>query len=127
MARLRNRPAALGALSIVLGAFLLSSCSNAAAIGAARQACTQVERSLTTYGKVASAPSPSASATLRAKAQSQLLSGLHFAAAATSADGGYNSLMTTISEASRVPEGLLVPSLRRQCQVIRSANPFLTQ
>ena len=62
---------------------------------------------------------------LLAKAQTQLLSALPDAARATSADGSYNSLMTTIQEADRVPEGLLVDSLRRQCKVIFSNTPYL--
>jgi hypothetical protein len=107
-------------------ALAASACSNSAAIGSARAACGHIDASLRTYAKATAAGvTPQAATTLMSKAQSQLLAALPDAANATSIDGSYNSLMTTIQEADRVPEGLLVPSLRRQCQIVTSNSPYL--
>ena len=56
---------------------------------------------------------------------SELLKATPAAAAATSADGSWNALMTTINEAERVPLAQLVPALTRLCQVANSATPYL--
>ena len=56
---------------------------------------------------------------------SALLKATPSAAAATSIDGSWNALMTTISEAQRVPLENLVPSLTRLCQVANSDSPYL--
>jgi hypothetical protein len=55
----------------------------------------------------------------------ELLKGSSAAAAATSSDGSWNALMTTIAEAERVPLQDLVPALRRLCQVADSSSPYL--
>jgi uncharacterized protein YqgV (UPF0045/DUF77 family) len=47
------------------------------------------------------------------------------AAAATSIDGTWNPLMTTINEAERVPIKDLVASLTRLCRVADSPTPYL--
>jgi len=111
---------------LLLSALGLSACGSSAALGEARTACGHIETSLATL-KSASAPGLSAAdvAALTAKAQSQLLAALPFAASATSSDGSYNTLMTTIQEADRVPESLLVASLSRQCHVLMSNTPYL--
>ena len=103
-----------------------AACGSSAALGQAKSACVNINRSLATL-KASAAPglTPAASAALVAKAQSQLLAALPAASRATSADGSFNSLMTTIQEADRVPEGLLVDSLSRQCQVVFSNTPYL--
>jgi len=56
---------------------------------------------------------------------SELLKATPSAAAATSIDGSWNALMTTINEAERVPLNNLVPSLTRLCRVADSATPYL--
>ncbi|NNN01695.1 MAG: hypothetical protein HKL86_07695 [Acidimicrobiaceae bacterium] len=56
---------------------------------------------------------------------SELLKATPAAAAATSADGSWNPLMTTINEAERVPLAQLVPALTRLCQVANSSTPYL--
>jgi hypothetical protein len=63
--------------------------------------------------------------TLQANALSELLKATPSAAAATSIDGSWNVLMTTINEAERVPISHLVDSLTRLCKVADSANPYL--
>jgi hypothetical protein len=56
---------------------------------------------------------------------SDLLKATPSAAAATSIDGSWNALMTTINEAERVPLNNLVPSLTRLCKVADSSTPYL--
>jgi len=56
---------------------------------------------------------------------STLLRATPAAAAATSLDGSWNPLMTTINEAERVPLKNLIPSLTRLCQVANSSTPYL--
>jgi hypothetical protein len=64
-------------------------------------------------------------ATLQGKAMNELLKATPMAAAATSADGSWNALMTTINESERVPLQNLVPSLTRLCKVADSSSPYL--
>ena len=125
MARLSRARVAAG-FGVALIALLAGACSNSAALGSARAACGHVDASLKTYAR-ATAPGTSSQevSTLLAQAQSQLLAALPDAANATSIDGSYNALMTTIQEADRVPESLLVPSLKRQCQIITSSSGYL--
>lgn len=104
----------------------LSACSGGQGVSDARVACGYVDKALITL-KSSNAPSlsPQAVQNLRTRAQDELLSALPFAAKATSSNGSYNALMTNIQEADRVPMDLLVPSLTRQCDVIRSTTPYL--
>jgi hypothetical protein len=62
---------------------------------------------------------------LQAEAMSELLKATPSAAAATSLDGSWNPLMTTINEAERVPINYLAPALTRLCQVANSSAPYL--
>jgi hypothetical protein len=64
-------------------------------------------------------------AALQGKAMNELLKATPLAAAATSADGSWNALMTTINESERVPLHNLVPSLTRLCKVADSSSPYL--
>ena len=122
MARLRRPLRLLAAASAGL---VLASCGSGAALSEARTACHGVQRSLATYAKAQQAKDPVLREQLTAKAQSLLLAAQAPAARATSGDGSFNALQTSISEASRVPEGLLVESLRRECQVVLSNSPYL--
>lgn len=63
--------------------------------------------------------------TLEASAMSRLLKATPAAAAATSIDGSWNPLMTTINEAERVPLKNLIPALSRLCHVANSSTPYL--
>ena len=124
MARLSWRSAAT-ATTVTLAALGLGACSNSAASSNAHQACQRIETSLKTYRAASASGVPAATAaTLSARAQEQLLSALPFAASATSDDGAYNALMTTIQEGDRVPEGLLTDSLTRQCKQILSKSSY---
>jgi hypothetical protein len=73
--------------------------------------------------------SPSLSAdqrsALEGRAMSELLKATPSAADATSLDGSWNALMTTINESERVPLKNLVPSLTRLCKVADSSTPYL--
>ena len=125
MARLiRGRSLLAGGL--LAGAALgLGACGHGAAVSQARQACTTVNESLKIYSQITPTTPPAEANQLTADAQAKLLSALPSAAAATSGDGSFNALMTTISEATRVPENLLVPSLTAQCKVVLSNTPYL--
>jgi hypothetical protein len=59
---------------------------------------------------------PAAAAKLRNQAYLALLPALPIAAQAAYHDIQWESLMTTLSEINRVPESVLAPSLRIQCQ-----------
>jgi hypothetical protein len=64
-------------------------------------------------------------AALEGRAMSELLRATPKAADATSLDGSWNALMTTINESERVPLKNLVPSLTRLCKVADSTSPYL--
>ena len=123
MARLRR----LGVVSSLLAAgVLLSACGTGSAVAQARTSCRFVERALTLQARSNEMGlSASARAALRGRAMSELLKAGPSAAAATSSDGSWNALMTTISEAQRVPLENLVPALTRLCQVANSSSPYL--
>jgi hypothetical protein len=86
-----------------------------------------VDRSIALYETITPTTPASDASAIAGKAQMELLDALSSAADATSGDGSFNALMTTIGEASRVPENLLIPSLKAQCKVVLSTSPFLVQ
>ena len=111
---------------VAASALALSSCGTSGAVTQARLACRYVDRSLTIYRQ---STQPGLSASARSSRQSRalavLLRATPFAASATSSDGGWNPLMTTINEAERVPIVDLIPSLTRLCQIAQSSSPYL--
>jgi len=128
MARLRRSGTPLATAGALLAsALLLASCGSGGATDQARAACKKVDRSIALYKRATATPPPADSDAMQNRSQALLLSALGDAARATSGDGSFNALMTTLSEATRVPEGLLVPSLSRQCQVVASNTPYLAQ
>ncbi|MGA2432703.1 MAG: hypothetical protein ABSG09_04505 [Acidimicrobiales bacterium] len=124
MARLR-RPLSILAPLIIAGA-LLSSCGVGGAVIEARTSCRYVHKALLIQAQ-SNEPGLSVSrrATLRANALAELLKGTQSAANATSMDGSWNALQTTINEAERVPLSDVVASLARICQVADSTSPYL--
>jgi hypothetical protein len=113
----RSGRGTLAALACVT-AVSLAACGGGAGGGLslARQACAHVERSITDYEAASRTGVPTATATsLLNQADRELRDALPLAAAATSDDGSWNSLMTTISEGAVVDEGHLVPALRATC------------
>jgi hypothetical protein len=104
----------------------LASCGTNSAVSDARKSCVDVTRALA-IERQSEQPGLSGAKqrSLEAAALSRLLKATPFAAAATSADGSWNALMTTINESERVPLANLVPSLTRLCKVADSSTPYL--
>jgi hypothetical protein len=121
----RLRPTLLVA-SLLASALILSSCGTGGAVADARKSCRDVTLALATQRR-SQAPGLSAKKrdALENRALAQLLRATPEAAAATSADGSWNPLMTTINEAERVPMQNLVPALTRLCKVADSSTPYL--
>jgi hypothetical protein len=98
--------------------FILSACGQQSGLDLARQACVHVNRSVHDFElSLAVGTSTTDAAQLRHTADVELRAALPLAAAATSDDGSWNSLMTTISESATVDESHLVPALTAQCRV----------
>ena len=79
------------------------------------QACVDVAKSIKTYDQSKDAPSATLAAQDRSSALAELRTALRPAALAGSSDGKWQALMATLSESSRVPEGLLTSALQAQC------------
>jgi hypothetical protein len=119
---LRGRRSLIGLAAAAVGAvLLLSGCGQQNGIDLARQACADVTLSVH-YFELSTKPDTSTGivARLRTRANEELRAALPLAAAATSADGSMNSLMTTISEGATVDEAHLVPALRGQCAAVNT-------
>jgi hypothetical protein len=113
---------AVGALA--LAGIVLAGCSNGAST-LARQACAHVDRSLADYHQAL--PSTGATAERDGRAAlAQLEDALPLAAAATSDNGAWNALQTTLQQASRTSEGNLVEALRRQCAALTPSSTTTT-
>ena len=124
MARLTR--ALVVAASLLVASLMLSSCGVGAAVADARTSCVFVHKALALQAR-SETPGLSSGdqATLQANALSELLKGTQPAANATSSDGSWNPLETTINEAERVPLQNLVPALTRLCHVADSTSPYL--
>jgi hypothetical protein len=106
------------AAGIVVALLGLSACGQQGGQALAEQACAHVDRSVRDYEESLRAGTGAAAAqALQTKAEGELRAALPLAASANSADGSWNSLMTTISESATVDESHLVPALRAQCVV----------
>jgi hypothetical protein len=113
-------------LALVVASVALSSCGTGGAVTDARSSCVLVKRALALQAQSGeSGLSASKRSSLQGQAMSDLLKATPSAAAATSIDGSWNALMTTINEAERVPLNNLVPSLTRLCKVADSSTPYL--
>ncbi len=124
MARLRQRALSAG---VILGASLaLSACGTSGAVAQARTACTYVDQAIAVYRTSQSPTTPAAQRNALAdRAMALLLRATPYAASATSTDGGWNPLVTTINEAERVPLHFLIPSLTHLCAIAQSSTPYL--
>jgi hypothetical protein len=110
----------------LVASLALSSCGTGTAVADARASCVFVHKALVLQTRSEAAGVSSAEqATLQANALSELLKGTQLAADATSADGSWNPLETTVNEAERVPLANLVPALTRLCRVANSTSPYL--
>jgi hypothetical protein len=123
---LRRRRVAASAALILATAGVLGGCFfQPDGVALARQACVHVNQSLKLYAQAQADSDPTTAATERASAYDQLRKALPLAADATSENGQWNPLMTTIAESARVDESYLVPGLRAQCTFADSNNPEL--
>jgi hypothetical protein len=94
----------------------LSACSTSDAQSLARQACAHVQRSVQAWERSTRPGTPARTVSqLQKQAAAELRAALPLAARANSADGSWNSLMTTISEGATVDESHLVPALHGEC------------
>jgi hypothetical protein len=111
---------------VLASGMALSACGSGGAVGDARQSCRSVTAALALQ-KQSEQPGLSSTqvSALQARAMRDILRATQPAANATSADGSWNPLMTTINEAERVPLSNLVPSLTRLCRVADSSTPYL--
>lgn len=88
-----------------------------------RAPCADVNHSIKLYNDAVGAISGAEARADVAQAYVQLRDALPLAAAATSQNGQWVALETTLSESSRVEEGNLVSGLQQECAVADSANP----
>ena len=124
MARLVRLAGVLATLTI--SSALLASCGSGDATSDVRHSCVFVKRALAIESQ-SEQPGLTMSRRheLESNAISELLKATPLAAAATSIDGSWNPLMTTINEAERVPIPDLEASLTRLCRVADSQTPYL--
>ncbi len=124
MARLAPKVALT--LAVIISGLVLASCGTGGAVADARLACGYVQRALRVEQQSA-APglSNARRLTLENRAVAVLVEATPYAARATSIDGSWNPLMTTIGEAQRVPISDLEASLTRLCKVANSSSPYL--
>jgi hypothetical protein len=91
-----------------------------------RHSCVYVKRALTIEAQSEQSGLTSLRRNeLESDAISELLKATPSAAAATSIDGSWNPLMTTINEAERVPIPDLTASLTRLCRIADSQTPYI--
>jgi hypothetical protein len=114
-ARARGARLAVGALALLASGAAVSACA-ASAGDLARASCAHVDTSIALLDKASRAPDPATAADLRNRAYLELLKAIPIAAQAAYHDIQWEALSTTLSEANRVPEALLVPSLKSQCR-----------
>jgi hypothetical protein len=105
---------------------LLASCGSGGATSDVRHSCVYVKRALAVE---AHSQQPGLTSVrrneLESDAISELLKATPSAAAATSIDGSWGPLMTTINEAERVPIPDLAASLTRLCRIADSQTPYV--
>jgi hypothetical protein len=111
---------------LIAAGLVLSACGNGGAVSDARASCRSVHAALVLQKQSEQSGLTSAQQSrLQSRALSELLMATQPAADATSLDGSWNPLMTTINEAERVPLVNLVPALTRLCRVADSTSPYL--
>ncbi len=124
MARLVRLAGSLAALTAA--GVLLASCGTASATSEVRHSCVYVKRALAIETQSQQPGlTPARRSSLESNAISELLKATPSAAAATSIDGSWNPLMTTINEAERVPIPDLTAALTRLCRIADSQSPYI--
>ena len=119
-ARTHLARALVGLAAMVTSAAVLPACA-ASAGDLAKASCSHVNASLALLDRATRDTDPHEAARLRSKAYLALLSAIPIAAQAAYHDLQWEALSATLSEANRVPEAELVPSLRSQCQTADSS------
>jgi hypothetical protein len=105
----------VGLVALVASSGIFTACA-ASAEDLAKASCVHVNTSLQLLDRAGHTADPTTAATLRDRAYLALLAAIPIAAQAAYHDIQWEALSTTLSEASRVPEPELEPSLRAQCQ-----------
>ncbi len=113
--RARRRRFATGAATLVAAGAVLSACA-ASAGDLAKASCAHVNTSISLYERSVATTDPVRAKALADKAYVELLAAIPIAAQAAYHDIQWESLSATLSEANRVPESELLPSLRAQCR-----------
>ena len=108
----------LGVLAV--SAIALSACGDQSGLALARQACGRVHSSIVSYEAGIHATNRATMIRDLRKANNELQAAEPLAAAATSADGQWNALMTTLNEVGQVDESHLISALQAQCAVANS-------
>lgn len=114
-ARLRLARFGVSLIAVVASGTALTACA-ASAGDLARASCRHVNASLALLTRADHTTDPAAAAKLRSEAYVALLPAIPISAQAAYHDIQWEALSTTLSEANRVPESMLVPSLQAQCQ-----------
>ena len=117
------RRAAAGLGLVAVSAIILSACSDQSGLALAQQACDRVHSSIVLYEAGTHATNHVTAVRDLAKATDDLQAAEPLAAQATSADGQWNALMTTLNELGQVDEGHLISALQAQCEVANSNQP----
>jgi hypothetical protein len=112
----------LASVVVVASAIVFAACSESSGLGLARQACGDVHLSIVSYEAGMHASNRSTTSHDLKRATVELQKAEPLAAAATSADGQWNALMTTLNELGQVDEGHLISALRAQCAVANSSQ-----
>jgi hypothetical protein len=124
VARLARFAGVLATLTV--SSALLASCGNASATSDVRHSCVYVKHALSIE---AHSQQPGLTSQRRNELEndaiSELLKATPSAAAATSIDGSWGPLMTTINEAERVPISNLAAALTRLCRIADSQTPYI--
>ena len=121
----RRAATAIGIIGVVVVALVLSGCAQQDGLALAREACKHVNTSIQLYRLAESSPPGAQARNDLQRASDQLQQAEPLAAQATSADGQWNALMTTLQEIGRVDERYLLSALRDQCGVADSNQTVL--
>ena len=114
-ARTRRGRIVAGAAAVLVAGTALTACA-ASAGDLARASCAHVSASIALYDRSVAATDPATAKVLASRAYVELLAAIPIAAQAAYHDIQWESLSATLSEANRVPESELLPSLRAQCR-----------
>ena len=106
--------------AVASGSVVAAGCGIQDGDALAKQACVYVSSSIAIYESSLGNKSATEVTHLQDEAYDRLQLGLQPAALAAGDNGQWQGLMATISESSRVPEGVLVSALQQQCAVADS-------